>query len=57
MIANAICWGVALALMFDGLRGITDDYTKLLFAMGFIFLGILSRAVSVYQDTHTIESK
>ena len=55
MLDNAICWGIALALMFDGLQGVTDDYTKLLFAMGFILLGIISRAVSVYQDTHTIE--
>ena len=32
-----------------------DLYIKTLLAMGFIFLGILSKAVDVYRDTHTIE--
>ena len=55
MIGNAMCWGLALGMLFSKSEGVTSDITKILLAMGFIFLGILSKAVSVYHDTHTIE--
>lgn len=55
MIGNAMCWGLALGMLFSKSEGVTSDITKILLAMGFIFLGILSKAVSVYRDTHTIE--
>lgn len=55
MIGHAICWGLALGMLFSRTEGLTGDYTKLLFAMGFILLGIFSKAVSVYHDTHTVE--
>ena len=52
MFGSIFCWGTALALLFTTSKDVTDLYTRCCFAMGFIFLGILSRAVSVYHDTH-----
>lgn len=53
MLANIICWILALALIFSNPTATFDFTTKLLFAMGFIFLGILSKAVDTYRMTHT----
>lgn len=55
MLGNCICWAIALGLMFSRSAGFTDDLTKILLAMGFIFLAILSKAVAVYEVTHTVE--
>ena len=55
MLGNVVCWGIAIGLMFSRAEGITSDYRKILIAMGFIFLGILSKAVDVYRDTHKLE--
>lgn len=55
MIGNAICWGLALGMLFSRSEGITSDNYKILFAMGFMLIGLISRAVSVYHDTHTVE--
>lgn len=55
MIGNAICWGLALGMLFSRSEGITSDRCKILFAMGFMLIGLISRAVSVYHDTHTVE--
>ena len=55
MLGNVVCWGIAIGLMFSRTEGITNDYRKILIAMGFIFLGILSKAVDVYRDTHKLE--
>lgn len=55
MLGCVVCWGIALGMLFPKLGGFTDDYTRMLYAMGFIFLAILCRAVEVYRETHTIE--
>lgn len=55
MLGNVVCWGIALSFMFSKSEGITSDRFKILFAMGFIFLGILSKAVDVYRYTHTFD--
>ena len=54
MLGNAVCWGIALGLLFVNNDGwsMTTDTTRILFAMGFIFLAILNNAVNVYYDTH-----
>lgn len=55
MLGNLICWMFAISLIFTRTTGREDFYIKLMFAMGFIFLGILCKAVDVYRDTHMIE--
>ena len=55
MLANVVCWGLALGLMFSEKGGLSGDDDKLLFAMGFILLGTISKAVEVYRVTHTVE--
>lgn len=55
MLGNAACWGIALGLIFSESESLADDYRKLLFAMGFILLGILSKAVSVYYKVNVVE--
>lgn len=52
MIGNITCWVIALGLIFSKSMGTDALYIKLLFAMGFIFLGILSKAVDTYYETH-----
>jgi hypothetical protein len=52
MLANITCWIIALGIMLSGFNGKQDLYYKTLLAMGFIFLGILSKAVDVYRETH-----
>ena len=55
MLGNLICWVIALGMMLSESMNREDLYIKTLMAMGFIFLGVLSKAVDVYKDTHTIE--
>ena len=55
MLGNLICWGFALCLILTKANGIDEWYMKLLFAIGFILLGILSKAVDVYHETHSKE--
>lgn len=55
MIGNLACWVIALGMMLSKSVSREDLYIKTLLAMGFIFLGILSKAVDIYRDTHTIE--
>lgn len=50
MLANLICWVIALGMMLSKSVNREDLYIKTLLAMGFIFLGILSKAVDVYRD-------
>ena len=52
MLANIVCWVIALGLVLSESNGIAEMCTKMWFAMGFIFLGILSKAVDVYHETH-----
>lgn len=57
MVANMICWVIALGLILSKSINTSILFTKLGFAMGFIFLGILSKAVDVYHVTHKKENK
>lgn len=52
MLGNITCWIIAIALVFSRLGAFQDMTTKLLLAMGFIFLGILAKAVDVYYEIH-----
>ena len=57
MLVDAICWGFALALILIQpdrfLNDIPDTTTRLLLALGFIFVGTISRGISVYRDVHS----
>lgn len=57
MLANIVCWGLALGLMFCRNGGISGDNEKMFFAMGFIFLGILSKLVDYYGRMHVSRTK
>ena len=52
MLANLTCWVIALGIMLSDSVNREDLYIRTLLAMGFIFLGTLSKAVDVYRDTH-----
>ena len=53
MLGNVACWAIALGIMLSKTTGPNDLYIRTLLAMGFIFLGILSKAVDVYRETHS----
>lgn len=53
MLGNITCWCIALGIIFSKSSSAGDLYTKMLLAMGFILLAILSKAVDVYHDTHS----
>lgn len=55
MLGNLMCWAIAFGIMLSESMGRHDLYIRTLLAMGFIFLGILSKAVDIYRDTHVIE--
>lgn len=55
MLGNLMCWAIAFGIMFSKPMGTEDLYIRTLLAMGFVFLGILSKAVDTYRDTHIIE--
>lgn len=55
MLGNLICWVIALGVMLSKTVSREDLYIKTLLAMGFIFLGILSKAVDTYRETHLVE--
>ena len=55
MLGNIICWAIAIGIMLSKSINVHDLYVRTLLAMGFIFLGILSKAVDVYRETHAIE--
>lgn len=55
MLGNITCWAIALGIMLSKTATTHDLYIKTLLAMGFVFLAILSKAVDVYRETHTIE--
>lgn len=54
MFGNIVCWIIALSLILSKSMGTDALYIKLLFAMGFIFLGILSKAVDYYREIHSL---
>lgn len=52
MLGSLICWGAAITILATNNGSFSDIYIRCAIAMGFIFLGIFSRAVSVYQEVH-----
>lgn len=52
MLTNLICWVIALGLLLSESVNREDLYVKSLLALGFIFMGTLSKAVDVYRDVH-----
>lgn len=54
MLGDAICWAIALVLMFTQSTGFASDLSKMWLAVGFIFVGSISRFVSTYR---TVNSK
>lgn len=54
MLANLTCWVIAFGIMLSKSISREDLYIKMLLAMGFIFLGILSKAVEAY---YTVNNK
>lgn len=55
MLGNLICWIIAIALLVAKANGIDEWHIRVIFAMGFILLGILSKAVDAYQSVHRKE--
>lgn len=53
MLGNFTCWVIAIGIMLSKTMTTEDLYMKTLLAMGFIFLGILSKAVDAYYETHS----
>ena len=53
MIGNLICWVIAIALLVTKVNGVDEWHIRVIFAMAFILLGILSKAVDAYQAVHT----
>ena len=55
MLGNLICWIIAIALLAAKANGIDEWHIRVIFAMCFILLGILSKAVDAYQSVHRKE--
>lgn len=55
MLGNLMCWAIAFGILLSKSPSVEDLYIKSALAMGFVFLGILSKAVDVYRETHVIE--
>ena len=52
MIGNIVCWCVAIGIMLSKSTNQEDLYTRTILAMGFIFLGILSKMADYYHEAH-----
>ena len=52
MIGNIICWVIAIGIMLSKTASIEDLYIRTLLALGFIFVGVLSKAVDTYRYVH-----
>ena len=57
MIGNIICWIVALGIMLSKSTTTQDLYIRTLLALGFIFVGVLSKAVDTYRYVHEKTNK
>lgn len=55
MLGNIFCWVIAIALLVAKANGTDEWHIRVIFAMGFILLGIISKAVDAYQEVHTKE--
>lgn len=52
MLANLVCWVIALGMMLADSTNKEDLYIKTMLAMGFILLGTISKAIDVYKEVH-----
>lgn len=52
MLANLTCWVIALGLIFSKSINREDLYIKMLLAIGFIFVGTLSKFADYYHEAH-----
>lgn len=52
MLANIMCWIMAIALIFSESVDRNDMLMKLLFAMGFILVGAVCKLVDVYREVN-----
>ena len=57
MLGNFACWIIALALILSKSQASTDLYIKLAFALGFIFVGAISKAIDYYHGIGVSSSK
>lgn len=56
MLGCLACWAFAISLIFEFFTINGNYLTSMMFAIAFIFVGTLSRAVSVYRDVHSENS-
>lgn len=52
MLANITCWVIALGMLFSESIDRRDLYIKSAIAIGFIFVGTISKAVDYYREIH-----
>ena len=57
MLGNVICWCIAIGIMLSKSTSVNDLYTRTLLALGFIFVGVLSKAVDTYRAVHENKNK
>ena len=57
MIGNLICWCIAIGIMLSKSTTPEDLYIRTLLALGFIFVGALSKAVDTYRYIHENKNK
>lgn len=57
MLANIVCWVIAIALILSNSIGQTDFYIRLALAIGFIFVGVLSKTADYYYQVHKEKKK
>jgi hypothetical protein len=53
MLVDAICWAVAMMFVLTDTVVFVDEFHKWLLVLGFIFVGTISRFVSVYREVHS----
>jgi hypothetical protein len=53
VLGDAVCWALAIVLLFSSSEGSISDMVRWVLALGFIFVGTISRFVSVYRDVHS----
>lgn len=52
MLANVFCWVFAFGILIQRPNNQTELYYNMLFALGFILVGTLSKAVDTYREVH-----
>lgn len=52
MLANLLCWIMAIGLLFSGFDDQKDMYIKLLFMLAFIVAGAICKLVDAYREVN-----